>query len=133
MTRSAYRRCPRKAPHVLDPRLDPRCRGIRVERGVRGVQTTPPTLIVVTAAIALVLVTVRPLWLVTRHLITQARGIARARRTRLVGRRLSGIRLHSDTSGVTVSSGNPRGGHDSDRVRGLRRTCGARVFSRRRY
>src|SRR5690606_103756 len=27
----------------------------------------------------------------------------------LVGRKLSGIRLHSDTSGVTVSSGNPRG------------------------
>ncbi|WP_420749069.1 M50 family metallopeptidase [Rhodococcus sp. O3] len=72
-------------------------------------EPAPPALIVTTAVIALVLVTVRPLWLATRHLITQAHEGSHALVARLVGRRLSGIRLHSDTSGVTVSSGNPRG------------------------
>ncbi|NLV81256.1 MAG: M50 family metallopeptidase [Rhodococcus sp.] len=67
------------------------------------------TVVVVTAVVALVLVTVRPLWLMTRHVITQAHEGSHALVAMLAGRRLSGIRLHSDTSGVTVSSGNPRG------------------------
>ncbi|WP_346777582.1 M50 family metallopeptidase [Rhodococcus sp. HNM0563] len=66
-------------------------------------------LVIVTAVIALILVTVRPLWLKTRHVITQAHEGSHALVAALVGRKLSGIRLHSDTSGVTVSSGNPRG------------------------
>lgn len=68
-----------------------------------------PTVVLVTAVVALLLVTVRPLWLRTRHVITQAHEGSHALVAMLAGRRLSGIRLHSDTSGVTVSSGEPRG------------------------
>jgi len=79
-------------------------------RAVSTVDDPAPTaLVVITAAIALVLVTVRPLWLKTRHVVTQAHEGSHALVAALVGRKLSGIRLHSDTSGVTVSSGNPRG------------------------
>ncbi|WP_151526857.1 M50 family metallopeptidase [Serinicoccus kebangsaanensis] len=44
-----------------------------------------------------------------RHLITLVHEAGHAAVAALVGRRLSGIRLHSDTSGVTVSRGRPRG------------------------
>lgn len=44
-----------------------------------------------------------------RHLVTLVHEAGHAAVAALVGRRLSGIRLHSDTSGVTVSRGRPRG------------------------
>ncbi|QCU79546.1 M50 family peptidase [Citricoccus sp. SGAir0253] len=44
-----------------------------------------------------------------RHLATLAHEAGHALVALLVGRRLSGIRLHSDTSGVTLSRGRPRG------------------------
>lgn len=69
----------------------------------------PSWLVVGTAIVALVLVSVQPLWLKTRHVITQAHEGSHALVAALAGRKLSGIRLHSDTSGVMVSSGNPRG------------------------
>jgi hypothetical protein len=79
-------------------------------QAVSTVDEPAPTMVVVgTAIVALVLVTVRPLWLKTRHVITQAHEGSHALVAALVGRKLSGIRLHSDTSGVMVSSGNPRG------------------------
>jgi len=79
-------------------------------QAVSTVDEPAPTAVVVgTAIVALVLVTVRPLWLKTRHVITQAHEGSHALVAALVGRKLSGIRLHSDTSGVMVSSGNPRG------------------------
>lgn len=46
---------------------------------------------------------------VVRHLITLIHEAGHALAAALAGRKLSGIRLHSNTSGVTVSSGNPRG------------------------
>ncbi|QFG69953.1 M50 family metallopeptidase [Ornithinimicrobium pratense] len=46
---------------------------------------------------------------VVRHLVTLVHEAGHAAVAALVGRRLSGIRLHSDTSGVTVSRGRPRG------------------------
>lgn len=58
---------------------------------------------------AAALVGPRPLWRYTRNLVTVVHEAAHALVARLTGRRLSGIRLHSDTSGVTVSSGPPRG------------------------
>ena len=77
---------------------------------VTATSAPPPTaLVAVTALVALVFVTVRPLWLLTRNVITQAHEGSHALVARLAGRRLAGIRLHSDTSGVTVSSGKPRG------------------------
>ncbi|PKZ41748.1 hypothetical protein CYJ76_05690 [Kytococcus schroeteri] len=44
-----------------------------------------------------------------RHLVTVVHEAAHAVVALLVGRRLSGITLHRDTSGVTVSRGRPRG------------------------
>ncbi len=65
--------------------------------------------VVGTAALALVVVAVRPVWRVARHGVTIAHEGGHALVAVLVGRRLSGIRLHSDTSGLTVSRGKPRG------------------------
>jgi len=46
---------------------------------------------------------------VVRHLVTLVHEAGHAVVAAVVGRRLTGIRLHSDTSGVTVSRGRPRG------------------------
>lgn len=48
-------------------------------------------------------------WHWTRHLVTVVHEAGHAFVALLVGRRLSGIRLHSDTSGLTISRGRPRG------------------------
>ena len=58
---------------------------------------------------AAVLVVLPPLWSVTRHVVTLVHEAGHAIVALLTGRRLNGIRLHSDTSGLTVSSGKPRG------------------------
>lgn len=44
-----------------------------------------------------------------RHLVTLVHEAGHAAVALLVGRRLRGIRLHADTSGVTVTRGRPRG------------------------
>lgn len=71
----------------------------------------PPSggVIAVTAATALLLVLYRPAWGVSRHVVTIVHEAAHGVAALLVGRRLGGIRLHSDTSGLTVSRGKPRG------------------------
>jgi hypothetical protein len=62
------------------------------------------------AAIAgVVLVVVPQVWRFTRHLVTLVHEAGHAVIAVLTGRRLNGIRLHTDTSGLTVSSGRPRG------------------------
>jgi len=58
---------------------------------------------------AAALVVLPPLWSVTRHVVTLVHEAGHAIVALLTGRRLNGIRLHSDTSGLTVSSGKPRG------------------------
>lgn len=68
-----------------------------------------PRDVAITAAVALALVLVPGLWPITRHVVTVAHEGGHAIVALLVGRRLSGIRLHSDTSGLTVSRGRPRG------------------------
>lgn len=68
-----------------------------------------PELLAATAAVAAVLVLWAPAWRHTRHAVTIAHEGAHGLVALLVGRRLSGIRLHSDTSGLTVSSGRPTG------------------------
>lgn len=55
------------------------------------------------------LIVVPPIWSITRHLVTLVHEAGHALVAVLTGRRLNGIRLHSDTSGLTVSSGKPRG------------------------
>lgn len=73
-------------------------------------QPVPPWwVVVVTAALAAGLVLPRPVWPRTRHVVTIAHEGAHGVAALLTGRRLGGIRLHSDTSGLTVSSGRPTG------------------------
>lgn len=58
---------------------------------------------------ALVVVAWPPSWRIARHVITIVHEAGHGLAAVLTGRRLSGIRLHSDTSGVTLSTGKPRG------------------------
>ncbi len=62
-----------------------------------------------TGLVALVVVAHPASWSVTRHVVTIAHEGSHGVAALLSGRRLSGIRLHSDSSGVTLSSGKPRG------------------------
>ena len=75
-----------------------------------GAQPDPPGLLVlVTAVIALGVVVFRPLWRVARNAITIAHEGGHALVALLTGRRLRGIRLEFDTSGLTLSAGRPSG------------------------
>ncbi|AOS64349.1 M50 family metallopeptidase [Actinoalloteichus hymeniacidonis] len=67
------------------------------------------TLVLGTGLLALVLVGQRRLWRLTRNVVTIVHEGGHAVVALLTGRRLMGIRLHSDTSGVTVSSGRRTG------------------------
>src|SRR5680860_891893 len=67
-----------------------------------------PTALLTIAAAALV-VLVPAAWRLSRHTITIVHEGGHAVSATLTGRRLGGIRLHSDTSGLTVSRGRPRG------------------------
>ena len=69
----------------------------------------PPAVVALTAAVALALVIVRAVWPYTRMLVTITHEAGHAVVALAAGRRLQGIRLHSDTSGLTVSSGRPSG------------------------
>ncbi|GAA4863866.1 M50 family metallopeptidase [Kitasatospora terrestris] len=74
------------------------------------VQPDPPRWLVLGAAgIALLAVAVRPLWRLSRNVVTIAHEGGHGLVAVLTRRRLSGIRLHSDTSGLTLSSGPPTG------------------------
>lgn len=75
-----------------------------------GAQPDPPGLLVlVTAVIALVVVSFRPLWRVARNAVTIAHEGGHALVALLTGRKLRGIRLEFDTSGLTLSAGRPTG------------------------
>jgi hypothetical protein len=65
--------------------------------------------VVATGLVALALVLVPVAWRTSRHVVTIAHEGAHGVAALLSGRRLSGIRLHSDTSGLTVSRGRPTG------------------------
>jgi hypothetical protein len=78
----------------------------------RAVATQPAPSVEVVGAMALLaalLVLVPRVWPVARHVVTIAHEGAHGLAALVSGRRLSGIRLHSDTSGLTVSSGRPTG------------------------
>jgi Peptidase M50B-like len=81
-----------------------------VWRRAIAVQPPPaPVVVALAAAIAAALVLPRVVWLYTRMLVTITHEGAHGVAAVLTGRRLQGIRLHSDTSGLTVSSGRPTG------------------------
>lgn len=69
----------------------------------------PPTVAIVTGVVALGAVLPHGIWRFTRNFITIAHEGGHALVAVLCGRRLSGIKLHSDTSGLTVSRGRPTG------------------------
>lgn len=70
----------------------------------------PATWIVqVAAVIAVVLVLEPHAWRLTRNVVTIVHEGAHVLVAAIFGRRLKGIRLHSDTSGVAISSGKPTG------------------------
>ncbi|MBC6448156.1 M50 family metallopeptidase [Actinokineospora xionganensis] len=66
-------------------------------------------MILVTAGVAIAVVLTNVLWRPARNVITIVHEAGHALVAVLAGRRLAGIRLHSDTSGVTVSRGRPHG------------------------
>ena len=75
--------------------------------------TTQPApsgrVVALTAVLAVLLVWAPGAWSVTRHVVTIAHEAAHGFVAFLSGRRLQGIRLHSDTSGLTVSAGRTTG------------------------
>jgi hypothetical protein len=75
-----------------------------------GTQPDPDLWVVlVTLAAALAVVVPHPLWRLSRNAITIAHEGGHGLVALLTGRQLTGIRLHSDTSGLTVSRGKPHG------------------------
>jgi peptidase M50B-like protein len=76
------------------------------------VGTQPPpqdAAVLLTGVVALALVALPGTWRVTRHVVTIAHEGAHGVAAVMSGRRLAGIRLHSDTSGLTVSRGRTTG------------------------
>ena len=77
---------------------------------VVGTQPPPDTWVVLaTGVLALAVVALHGPWRLARNVITIAHEGGHALVAVLSGRRLEGIRLHSDTSGLTVSRGKPTG------------------------
>jgi len=77
---------------------------------VFGSQPAPDTWVVLaTAAAALAVVVPHRIWRLARNAITIAHEGGHGLVALLTGRTLTGIRLHSDTSGLTVSRGKPTG------------------------
>lgn len=68
-----------------------------------------PVVVAGLAIVALGLVLVPRAWTLTRHVVTISHEGGHALVAVLTGRRLVGIRLHADTSGVTLSRGKPTG------------------------
>ncbi|MCW3838781.1 M50 family metallopeptidase [Micromonospora yasonensis] len=69
----------------------------------------PPLLVLLTALVAVLVVATRLPWRIARNAVTIAHEGGHALTARLTGRKLRGIRLHSDTSGLTLSAGRPSG------------------------
>ena len=73
-------------------------------------QPAPPGRVVaLSAALAVLLVWAPGVWGITRHVVTIAHEAAHGFAALMSGRKLHGIRLHSDTSGLTVSAGRTTG------------------------
>ncbi|MBM7173490.1 M50 family metallopeptidase [Streptomyces sp. G44] len=75
-----------------------------------GTQPAPEQWLVVAAGVAALAVVVpHGVWRLARNAVTIAHEGGHGLVALLTGRRLDGIRLHSDTSGLTVSRGRPTG------------------------
>jgi hypothetical protein len=77
---------------------------------VFGSQPAPDSwLVIATGVVALAGIVPHSLWRVTRNAVTIAHEGGHGLIALVTGRTLQGIRLHSDTSGLTVSRGKPTG------------------------
>src|SRR5215472_19377762 len=77
---------------------------------VAGTQPAPPVWVVAVSGAAALLVVLSPqAWHLARNAITIAHEGGHALVSVLSGRRLEGIRLHADSSGVTYSRGKRHG------------------------
>ncbi|MBB2946045.1 hypothetical protein FB565_005803 [Actinoplanes lutulentus] len=75
-----------------------------------GAQPDPPGLLVLLTAVAgFLAVAFRPVWRIARNAVTIAHEGGHALIALLTGRKLRGIRLEFDTSGLTLSAGRPTG------------------------
>jgi hypothetical protein len=75
-----------------------------------GTQSDPDQWVVIaTGVVALAAILPHAVWRLSRNAITIAHEGGHGLIALLMGRRLDGIRLHSDTSGLTVSRGKPTG------------------------
>ncbi|MEV1026842.1 M50 family metallopeptidase [Streptomyces sp. NPDC050264] len=75
-----------------------------------GTQSDPDQWVVIaTGVVALAAIVPHTVWRLSRNAITIAHEGGHGLIALLMGRRLDGIRLHSDTSGLTVSRGKPTG------------------------
>ena len=82
----------------------------------------------IAALVGAALALVPPVWHFSRHVVTLVHEAGHAMVALLTGRRLNAVRLHSDTSGHTISSGRPRGpGHGRDGRGRLPRAVRARA------
>ncbi len=96
---------------------------------VAALSPNPPVWVVQLAALIAVIIVLEPhLWRIARNVVTIAHEGAHLIVAVLVGRRLKGLRLHSDTSGVAISSGKPTGfGVILMTFAGVRRTVDSRT------
>ena len=79
------------------------------ERATATQPVPEPVVVAAVALVALALVIVPRAWSLTRHVVTISHEGGHALVAVLTGRRLLGIRLHADTSGLTLSRGRPTG------------------------
>ena len=79
------------------------------ERATATQPAPEPAVVLAVALVALALVLIPRAWSLTRHLVTISHEGGHALVAVLTGRRLMGIRLHADTSGVTLSRGKTTG------------------------
>ncbi|HEY5788335.1 MAG TPA: M50 family metallopeptidase [Microlunatus sp.] len=79
------------------------------ERATTTQPAPDPIVVVAVALVALALVLLPQAWSLTRHVVTISHEGGHALVAVLTGRRLMGIRLHADTSGLTLSRGRPTG------------------------
>lgn len=68
-----------------------------------------PWMALLALAVVLAAVLIRPAWVLARNAVTVVHEMGHVVVARLCGRRIQGIRLHTDTSGLAITRGRPRG------------------------
>lgn len=75
-----------------------------------GIEASPdPAMVAAVAGLVVVLMTVPAVWRIARQASTIIHEMGHVLAAWCTGRRVSGIKLHTDTSGVTLSRGKPGG------------------------